>query len=341
MSSEGGGGIGMEEFRRISGGFMESRIVLTAVELDVFSAVGEGGEGGAEGEEGATAAAVAGAVKADARATEMLLNALVALGLLGKDGGTFRLSEFSSRHLVGPSRGAAMHTVHLWPSWSGLTECIRTGTAADGDELVDRGDEWTEAFIAAMHHNASARAASVVEAVGIEGAKRVLDLGGGSGAYAIAFANAADDVSVTVFDLPTVTPLAEKYVAEAGLSERISTQTGDMTSDDLGSDYDIVWISAICHMFGPGENLALFERVMSCLRPGGRIAVSDFVLESDKTAPRFGAVFALNMLVNTREGSSYSGDEYMQWLGEAGFEDARVVPLPGPAGLVIARKSGK
>lgn len=113
-----------------------------------------------------------------------------------------------------------------------------------------------------------------------------------------------------------------------------------MLHDPLGEGYDLILLSAICHMFSPEENRALFRRVCAALAPNGRLVVQDFILEPDKTAPRFAALFALNMLVGTRAGSSYSEPEYADWLRDAGFEEMRRVRQAGPSGLMIATRPG-
>jgi (2Fe-2S) ferredoxin/2-polyprenyl-3-methyl-5-hydroxy-6-metoxy-1,4-benzoquinol methylase len=323
-----------EEMAGIIRGFMESRIALTAIELDIFTAVGQG----------ADADQVAKKISADRRATEDVLNALAAMKVLAKKEGVFSNTLLTARFLVAgspdDSRSAMMHSVHLWPRWGTLTEAVKKGhPAADVDPARRTGDS-TIAFIAAMHKNASFRAGQVVPAVDLAGVKTLLDLGGGSGAYSIAFAQKKPEMKITVFDLPMVVSLTEKYIAEAGLGGKISTRAGDMRKDELGKDYDLVWVSAICHMFGPEENLGLFRRVHAALAPSGRIVIQDFVMNEDKTSPRQGAVFAINMLVNTMFGGTFSGKEYIDWLTKAGFADAKVVPLPGPNALIIAKKKG-
>jgi tRNA A58 N-methylase Trm61 len=202
-----------------------------------------------------------------------------------------------------------MHTVHLWPRWSTLTEAVRAGTAVAFEEIEGRGEGWTEAFIAAMHRNPQARAPVVVAGLDLTGIERLLDLGGGSGAYAMAFARTLPDLEVIVFDLPTVTPLTRRHVEEEGLQGRIHTRDGDLRTDSYGADYVLVFPSAICHMNGPAENLAMLGKVRQALNPGGRVVIQDFVLNDSKTAPTLAALFALNMLVGTREGSAYSGAE--------------------------------
>jgi SAM-dependent methyltransferase len=111
-----------------------------------------------------------------------------------------------------------------------------------------------------------------------------------------------------------------------------------MLVDPLGENYDLILVSQICHMFSPEENRRVLNRSFDALAPGGRLAILDFILNADRTAPKFGALFALNMLVGTPAGRSYSAEEYCAWLGQAGFTDARHIQLPGPAGLVVATR---
>jgi SAM-dependent methyltransferase len=311
---------------------MESRALLSAIELDLFSAVGPG----------STAEAAAKRMKTDPRATASLMNALAAIKALTKEGEVFHNAPLTARFLAQGSpddqRTAAMHLVNLWPRWSTLTECVKQGTSVAMLSGERRGEEATVAFIAAMHRNASFRAPQVAGVLDLAGVDSVLDLGGGSGAYAMAFARKKPGLAVTLFDLPVVVPLTQKYIQEAGLEGKIKTIAGDMQKDAYGTDYGMVFISAICHMYSPDENLALFSRIRSALKDGGQFVIQDFILNDAKTAPRMGALFALNMLVNTRGGSAYSGQEYVEWLIKAGFKDARVVPLPGPTSLVTARK---
>jgi len=202
-------------------------------------------------------------------------------------------------------------------------------------ETAGGSEDWTEAFIAAMHRNASERAPLVVGAVGAETASRMLDVGGGSGAYSIAFAQANPALRADILDLAAVAPIARGHIERAGVVDRVTVRTGDLRTDRLGEGYDLVFVSAICHMLSPEENLDLLGRCREALSPGGRVAIQDFILEPDKTSPRFAALFALNMLVGTRGGSSYSEPEYVAWLGEAGFGEVRRVRLPGITGLMI------
>jgi 2-polyprenyl-3-methyl-5-hydroxy-6-metoxy-1,4-benzoquinol methylase len=314
-----------EELMNRLRGFQESRALLTGVELNVFEAVADG----------ATASEVAARIGANPRSTAMLLNALVACEALAKDGESYRITE-AARTLTGAGRMAAMHTAHLWNTWSTLTEAVRTGTCVPETTNFPKDVDWTDAFIAAMHNLASGQAPAVVQAIGLNGVRRVLDVGGGSGAYSIAFARANPALSAEVLDLEPVTLIASRHIEAARLSDRVRARVGDLRSDNLGnSDYDLIYVSAINHMLDEDENRDLIRRCFAACSPEGRIVIREFVLNNDRTAPKHAALFALNMLVGTRAGNSYTEEEYRRWLTEAGFTDVRHVRLPGTSDLMI------
>jgi len=297
---------------------------MTAVELDIFTNLGEG----------STSAEVARRIQTDPRATEMLLNALVSLELLRKENGRYFNSDLAAQHLTGGSRMAMMHQVHLWHRWSTLTDCVRKGTSVSERKRDEAG---TEAFIAAMHRNASERAAVVVCAVDASKSRNLLDLGGGSGAYSIAFAQANPHLRATILDGEPVLKIAARHIAQAELSTRISTKAGDMLTTDLGSGFDLVLLSQILHMFSPEENRRVLQRAYDALDHGGRIVIQEFILDPDKTSPRWAVFFSLNMLVGTSGGSSYSAEEIQAFLVNAGFRNIQHVKL-GQTGLMVGEK---
>jgi len=318
-----------DDFQEVLNAWRESRIVLTAIELDLFTAVGQG----------ATPDEVARRLETDPRATGLLLHALAALGLLEKRGASFHNGPVAAQFLCAGSpddrRRALMHTAALWHRWSALTECVRKGEPAPRGPR-DAAD--TEAFIAAMHANAAQRAPALIAALDLTGVHRALDVGGGSGGYAVALARAVPALRVEVLDLADVVPLTARYVAAAGVSDRVTAKAGDLNADDLGAGYDLVLISAICHMNGPAQNADLIHRAAKALAPGGRLVVHDHVLEPDRTAPKAGAIFAINMLVNTAAGGNYTEAEYFAWMSEAGLVDLAHARLPGPTGLIVGRR---
>jgi (2Fe-2S) ferredoxin/predicted O-methyltransferase YrrM len=308
-------------------GYMPSRCILTALELDIFAAVGEGGN----------AERIGTKIHANARAAGMLLNALVALGLLSKSGDDYKNTPESARFFVQGSkdnhRNGLLHTANIWQRWSTLTDAVRIGTRLRTSR--DDNPEWTRNFIAGMQRNAKDRAPLLVKALGTAGIRRILDLGGGSGAYSIAFAKACPDAHCEILDIPEVVPLTAEYVSQAGVSAQVRLRPGDMLRDDFGSGYDIIMLNAICHMFSEEQNRDIFRRAHQALAPKGRLVVQDFILNPDKTGPQQAALFSLNMLVNTDAGASYSEVEYTHWMKAADFSEVCRINLPGPSSLIV------
>ncbi len=308
-------------------GYMPSRCILTALELDIFTAVGDG----------ANAQQIGTRIHANARAAGMLLNALVALGLLSKSGDDYKNTPESARFLVQGSkdnhRNGLLHTANIWHRWSTLTDAVRRGARIAIDR--DKTPDWTHNFIAGMQRIAKDRAPLVVKTLGTAGVRRILDLGGGSGAYSIAFAKACPDVQCEILDIPEVVPLAAEYVSQASLLAQVSLRAGDMLHDDFGSGYDLIMLNAICHMFSEEQNRDIFRRAHRALAPNGRLVVQDFILNPDKTAPQQAALFSLNMLVGTDAGASYSELEYTHWMKDAGFTEVGRINLPGPSDLMV------
>lgn len=317
----------------IATAFQRSRVLLTAHELDLFTVLGETWKSSAE---------VAKALGTDGRATDRLMNTLCSLGLLEKRDGRFCNSPPASRFLV---RGrpefmaGLMHMVHLWETWSTLTAAVRQGGSVVSGAIGDRGDTWLRAFIAAMHWRATRHAPQVVAALDLTGVSRVLDVGGGSGAYAMAFARARGDIEVVVFDLPGVVPLAEEYIRGEGLAPRVRAVAGDFEADPLGDGFDLAFLSAILHGNSPAQNRALLRKAAEALNPRGQLVVQDFIMAEDRTAPPFGALFALNMLVGTQAGDTYTESEVRGWMEEAGIGDV-VRRDTAWSSLMIGRKAG-
>jgi SAM-dependent methyltransferase len=292
--------------------FQGSRVLLTAFELGVFTALNE---------EARTSAEVAASIETEPRATDRLMNALVALGLLEKRDGRFGNTPLAAACLVKGKpgyMGGLGHTNNLWDTWGHMTEVVRSGIPGRAGEINDRGSDWLRPFIAAMHWRAGQSAAEVVGLLDLEGVARVLDVGGGSGAYAMAFARARRGISAVVFDLPNVVPLTRAYIREAGLAAEVSVAEGDYLTASIGEGFDLVFLSAVIHSNGWDDNRVLLRKAVKALNPGGQIVIQDWLMSDDRTQPVFGALFALNMLVGTPEGDTYTESEVRGWLKEAG-----------------------
>ena len=181
------------------------------------------------------------------------------------------------------------------------------------------------AFIGAMHAIARPLAGRIVTLVDPAGARRLIDVGGGSGTYTLAFLEAAPQMRATIFDRPEVIEMARERVGAAGMLERVTLVAGDFEHDPLPAGHDLAFVSAIIHQNSPAENGALFRKIFAALDPGGRVVVRDHVLSPDRTEPRSGALFAVNMLVGTEGGNSYTEAEIRDALTGAGFVGVRLI----------------
>jgi 2-polyprenyl-3-methyl-5-hydroxy-6-metoxy-1,4-benzoquinol methylase len=316
----------------IANAFQRSRVLLTAYELDLFTVIND---------EWKTSLEVAQAIGADARATDRLMNALVVVGLLEKRESRFTNTPTAAEFLVRgrPEYMAGLaHTASLWRTWSGLTEAVRTGTSTVGDEVNERGDDWLRAFIGAMHWRARQMSDGVVCLIDLAGVERVLDVGGGSGAFSMAFVRAAQGVHAVVFDLPNVVPLTRHYVESGGYAAQVSTVVGDYRDQELPAGFDLVFLSAIIHANSPEENRRLLRKAAAAANPGGQVVVLDQIVNEDRTAPAMAVMFALNMLVGTGAGDTYTESEVRSWMQEAGLQ--RIIRKDTPFGnsLIIGRR---
>ncbi|MFB3852344.1 MAG: methyltransferase [Vicinamibacterales bacterium] len=311
--------------------FQRSRPLLTACELDVFTVLSD---------EWRTAEEIAAAVDADARATDRLLNALVALGLIYKANGRFANTPLAARFLVRgrPDFMAGLqHTSNMWDRWSTLTSAVRQGGAVGQEPIADRGQDWARPFIAAMHWRGRQQAPSVVNLIGVDGVGRVLDVGGGSGIFSMAFVRAAAGINAVVFDLPAVVPLAKNYIETEGFAAQVSVEPGDYLTDPLPSGFDLVLMSAVIHSNSPEENRLLVRKAAAALNSGGRVAIVDWVMSEDRTEPAIGALFALNMLVGTSAGDTYTESEVRRWMTDAGLTDILRREAPAGTSVMVGR----
>ena len=323
-----GAGEGLERLMTTIRAFMESRCLLTALELDLFSSVGEG----------ADSETIASRIHCNARATGILLNALVGMGMLEKKGEVYRNAPETARYFDRGSpesvRDGMLHNANIWHRWSTLTDVVRGGKPVH--VRAEENPNWTKNFIAAMNHYAGERAPVLVRTLGgSPEIRRILDLGGGSAIYSIAFAKAFPAVQCEILDLPEVVPLTEQYIRAAGASAQVKARAGSMITDDYGSGFDLIMLNAICHMFSEAQNREIFRRARQALAPKGRLSVQDFILDPERTSPLHAALFAINMLVGTDGGNTYTEPDYTKWMLDAGFASVQRINLPGPADLIV------
>lgn len=299
--------------------FMKSRIILTAAELDLFTCIEE---------KPSTASGLARDRGLDERATTRMLDCLTVMKFFAKTDDIYRITErgafLSSNHpeTVLPM---VLHMNHLWRSWSDLTEIVRRGPGSHQESGLKFSETEWKAFVGAMHVAARALSGEIAEDYNVGRYKRLLDVGGASGTYTIAFLRKNPLMKAIIFDLEEVIPMARERVQDEGLSDRVEFVAGDFYEDELPAGCDLALLSAIIHQNSPEENANLYGKIYRVLNKGGTILVRDHIMNEDRTKPPAGALFAINMLVNTHGGDTYSFREVKEGLEGAGFRNVKLL----------------
>jgi len=312
-------------------GYWSARAILTAHELNLFTVLGD---------DALSAEDLAARLECPPRSMGLLANALVGLGLLKKTDDRFANGPFAASHLV-RGRGDDLtgylgHHSMLWTRWSGLTATVRAGRGEPfGGEMPP---EVTRAFIMAMHASSSHWGNRLVDNLDLTGITRILDVGGGSGDYAYAILRRVPEATAVIFDLPTVTPIAQECAALAGVADRVETRAGSYWDDELGEGFDLAIVSNILHSSGPEGCVTILGKACRALIPGGRAVIHDFVLGEDGTTPPWAALFSLNMLNAGNDGRSYTRDELQDFAARAGFVGSEYRQCSADTGIVVAVK---
>ena len=322
----------------LSGGYWSTCALHAGVKLDLFTPLAAGPLSPDE---------LAGRTGCDLRGLDMLLNALAALGLLVKTGETFAATPFAGQFLSRTSPAylghIIMHHHHLMAGWANLDQAVRTGAPVRERSSHEDVESSRESFLMGMFNLAMMIAPQIVPQVNLTGRRRLLDLGGGPGTYAIHFCQGNPGLDAVICDLPTTRAFAERTVASFGLSDRIGFVAGDFEVEELPKGFDVAWLSHILHGMGPEGCLAVLKKTIGALEPGGLILVQEFVLDDGRDAPLFPALFSLNMLIGTSDGKSYSEGELIDLLVRAGATDVRRIPmqLPNGSGVIAGTVPGK
>jgi SAM-dependent methyltransferase len=322
-----------ESLMTLSWGIQRGRLLLTGAELDIFTILAPAPLSAEE---------VTEKLRGNLRAVTILLDALTAIDLLVKKDGRYQTEESAARLLSSQEQYSVLpmvkHGAHLWRTWSRLTDIVSDVDHKDKKDIPKRDEDDLKAFIGAMHLGALRFAPEVVAAVDAGQARLMIDVGGGSGSYTLAFLEACQDMKATLFDLPPVIEMARERVEEAGMTDRVNLVPGDFYKNELPTGHDLAFISAIIHQNSLEQNQDLFDKVFRSLDSGGRIVIRDHIMESDRTRPVDGAIFAVNMLVNTSGGGTWTYDEISQGLTKAGFARVKQLQSKGMLSLVEAFK---
>jgi SAM-dependent methyltransferase len=218
-----------------------------------------------------------------------------------------------------------LHMASLWPRWSRLTDIAKGIGAAKEEFIFSRRAEELRAFIGAMHVIGASMAKQIVAAVAPGTSRSLLDVGSGSGTYTIAFLRAVPEMKATLCDLPEVIEMARERLSREGLLDRTTLVAGSFHEQEFPDGHDLALISAIIHSNSPEQNLDLYRKVFRALKPGGRILIRDHVMDPDRIRPLDGAIFAINMLVGTSGGCTYTYEEIEAGLAQAGFTGIKLL----------------
>jgi hypothetical protein len=308
----------------LSGAYWKTCTLHAAVRLELFTAIGDGA---------LSSRAVADKLACDHRGIERLLDAVTALGLLAKTDGNYRNTAAARKFLCKDAPAYVghmiMHHHHLMASWANLDQAVKSGRpirqrASTSDE------EWRESFLMGMFNNAMNLAPRLVPLVDLAGRRRLLDLGGGPGSYAIHFCKSNPELRAVVFDLPTTRPFAEKTIAAFDLSDRIEFKPGNYLEDEIGNGYDVVWMSHILHGESPQDCYRIVGKAADALIAGGLCIIHEFVLDDSMDSPLFPALFSLNMLLGTPAGQSYAESQLADMMRQAGVSNIVRIRVDGP-----------
>ena len=309
-----------EELLRAARGYQVAAVLAAGAELDLFGLVSTGPLEAGE---------VARRAGSHPEATAVLMDALAALGLLCKEDGAYALpAQLGGALTEGAPDGVipmVRHQANCMRRWAQLGAVCRDGGPARREFSI-RGEEGDrESFINAMTVASRPQLEALVpEVVALE-PRHLLDVGGGPGTWSIAFLQARPELLVTYLDLPEVVPIARRHVEAAGLADRATFATGNYLEDALPAGADLAWVSAIVHQHSREENRQLLGRVREALVPGGQVVIRDVFMDSSRTRPAGGALFAINMLVATEGGCTFTVEEMAEDLEAAGFEEPRLM----------------
>jgi ubiquinone/menaquinone biosynthesis C-methylase UbiE len=275
---------------------------------------------------------------------------LVGLELLAKDAqGRYSLTPESETFLVKGKPGFLGGLFHhsaaeILPKWMQLNEVVLTGQPVMAANEENEGSAFFTQLVEAIFPLSYPPAQTLAEALDVAHAKetiRVLDLAAGSGVWGIALAQKSPHIQVTAVDWAGVIPVTKQVATRFGVADRFRFISGDLMKAEFGNGHHIATLGHILHSEGEERSRTLLRKTFKALAPGGTIAIAEWLVNEDRMGPPHSLIFAVNMLVNTEHGDTYSFGEISRWLKEAGFENSRTLESPGPSPLVLATKPTK
>ena len=324
-------------------GFWGSKVLLSAVELGLFTTLAEAGP--------QEAAAIGARHGLHPRALRDFLDALVALRMLGRDAeGRYANTPETAAFLVRGQPGYVgglleMANARLYPFWGRLTEALRTGQPQN--EARDGGPDPFQAiyaepavlagFLGAMTGVSRPNAAAIARAFPWAGRRTVADIGCAQGGCLAEILRAHPQLTGIGFDLPPVQPVFEAFARDQRLGDRMRFVPGDFFAQPMPGA-EVLIMGHILHDWDAGQKVELLRRAHAALPEGGALIVYDGMIDDDRRENAFGLLMSLNMLIETPGGFDYTGADCRGWMLQAGFREARVQPLQGPYSMAIGLK---
>jgi len=326
-----------ERIMQFAWGYGPTLVIEAAVRHGIFDLLDKGP---------LTAVQVATRTGASQRGINAILDVLVSLNLLRRTGNRFALTAESAAFLV--STKPAYYGIffrhvsdQIIPSWLQLSKIVRTGRPATKVNAQKDGAEFFASFVESLFPLSFAAATALGRHLGISKTSAptsVLDIGAGSGVWGIAIAKQSPHVRIHAVDWPQVLKVTRRVARKHGLEKRLSTSPGDFFDADFGKGHHVATIGHILHSEGRERSRRLLKKIHTALAPGGTVAIQEFIPNDQRTGPPNALIFAVNMLVNTEAGDTFTFAEMSQWLRRAGFQKPRLLDVPSVSPLVLADK---
>jgi ubiquinone/menaquinone biosynthesis C-methylase UbiE len=281
------------------------------------------------------------------RGLRAIMNALVGLQLLKKDRqGKYSLTPESEAFLVSNKPGSLagffpMSMNQIIPQWLKLDEIVRTGKPGEARNEERPGTAFFTELVENIIPMSYGSAQALADELNVAGAKnelRVLDLAAGSGIWGIVLAQKSPRVQVTAVDWAGMIPTTKQITQRFGVADRFKFIEGDLLEAGFGENHDVAILGHILHSEGEKRSRQLLKKTFDALKSGGTIAIGEWLVNDERTEPLPSLMFAVQMIVNSTEGDTFSFNEIKSWLEDAGFKNARTVEAPGPSPLVLATK---
>jgi ubiquinone/menaquinone biosynthesis C-methylase UbiE len=326
-----------ERVMQFAWGYAPTLIIETAVNHGVFDLLDQSPK---------TIAELSRKTGASQRGLKAIVNSLVGLNFLARKGDRYSLTPESSAFLVstraGYLGGLFKHMAsQSIPNWLQLERVVRTGKPATAVNDKKPGVEFFAKFVESLFPLSYRTAGILGEHLKIAATKKpasVLDIAAGSGVWGIALAEQSPLVRITAVDWPEVLKVTKKVAKRRGVAGRLSTIPGDILKANYGTGYQVATLGHILHSEGVERSKQLLRKVFKALESGGTIVVAEFVPNDERTGPPNALIFAVNMLVNTSVGDTFTFAEISQWLREAGFQKPRQLDAGGVSPLILATK---